>query len=123
MTNQIERTYAAKHETRSVNEIKVSVYYKKGGMNYFTSRPEERGYYFSITPQTRDRGFVSYTGFSGVKTCVLPVTRQSKKSFETAKSKFNDYINDYLKDFCDQNGYTIIDENNYTEKESEKRVY
>ena len=122
MINQIERTYAAKHETSSVNEIKVSVYYKKGGMNYFTSRNEERGYYFSITPQTRDRGFVSYTGFSGAKTCVLPVTRQSKKNFETAKSKFNDYINDYLKDFCDRYGYTIIDKNNYTEKESERRV-
>lgn len=122
MINQIERTYAAKHETSSVNEIKVSVYYKKGGMNYFTSRPEKRGYYFSITPQTRNGHFVTYTGFSGAKTCVLPVARQSKKSFETAKSKFNDYIDSYLKDFCNQNGYTIIDENNYTERESERRT-
>lgn len=122
MTNQIERTYAAKHEHSSVNEIKVSVYYNKGGINYFTSRNEQRGYYFSITPQTRERNFVTYAGFSGAKTCVLPVTRQSKKSFETAKSKFNDYIDSYLKDFCDENGYTIIDENNYIEKESERRV-
>lgn len=68
--------------------IKTEVYYNKGGMNYYTSRNEERGYYLSVCPVRRTQiGNViseSYTAFSGVKTLILPVKRQSDKAYNLA---------------------------------------
>ena len=73
-------------------ELKIQVYYDKGGMNYFTSRPEQRGYYASVTPvqvERRGNGIMveSYAAFSGVKMLVLPVQRQSPKAEKEAKEK------------------------------------
>ena len=73
-------------------ELKIQVYYDKGGMNYFTSRPEQRGYYASVTPvqvERRPGGIMveSYAAFSGVKMLVLPVQRQSPKAEAEAKEK------------------------------------
>lgn len=72
----------------SPKELKIEVYYNKGGMNYFTGRPEERGYYLSVSPVERSHsnGFTteSYTGFSGVKKLILPVARQSEKQYQAA---------------------------------------
>lgn len=68
--------------------IKTEVYYNKGGMNYFTSRNEERGYYLSVSPVRRSfsGNFVteSYTAFSGVKMLILPVKRQGEKAYKQA---------------------------------------
>jgi len=73
-------------------ELKIQVYYNKGGMNYFTSRPEARGYYVSVSPvQVERRGdgimVESYSAFSGVKMLVLPVQRQSPKAEAEARKK------------------------------------
>lgn len=73
-------------------ELKIQVYYDKGGMNYFTSRPEQRGYYASVTPvqvERRPGGIMveSYAAFSGVKMLVLPVQRQSPKAEAEARQK------------------------------------
>jgi hypothetical protein len=69
-------------------ELKIEVRYNKGGMNYFTSRNEERGYYLSVTPVERTKGdgytTESYVGFSGVKKLILPVARQSEKQYQAA---------------------------------------
>jgi len=68
--------------------IKTEVYYNKGGMNYFTSRNEERGYYLSISPvrRTYTGNIVTeiYTAFTGVKVLILPVKRQGDKSYNLA---------------------------------------
>jgi hypothetical protein len=71
-------------------ELKIQVYYDKGGMNYFTSRPEARGYYLSVSPvqvERRDNGIMveSYAAFSGIKALVLPVQRQSPKAEKQAE--------------------------------------
>lgn len=73
-------------------ELKIQVYYDKGGMNYFTSRPEQRGYYVSVSPvqvERRGNGIMveSYAAFSGVKMLVLPVQRQSPKAEAEAREK------------------------------------
>ena len=73
-------------------ELKIQVYYNKGGMNYFTSRPEQRGYYVSVSPvqvERRGNGIMveSYAAFSGVKMLVLPVQRQSPKAEAEAREK------------------------------------
>jgi len=68
--------------------IKTEVYYNKGGMNYFSGRTQERGYYLSVSPIEREeRGNViieSFTAYSGVKMLILPVKRQSDKAYQQA---------------------------------------
>ena len=71
-------------------ELKIQVYYDKGGMNYFTSRPEARGYYLSVSPVQVDRRenniiVESYAAFSGIRALILPVQRQSPKSEKQAE--------------------------------------
>jgi hypothetical protein len=75
-------------EGNKVNNIKVELYYSLGGMNYFTGRAEERGYYLSVTPVFKeDRGgcFIeSMTAFTGTKMLLLPVARKSAKAGKEA---------------------------------------
>lgn len=59
--------------------INVEVYYSKGGMNYFTSSVEKRGYYLSVQPITKSSNSVSFTAFTGVKQLVKEVGRFSPK--------------------------------------------
>ena len=115
--NRISRTRDITSNDRN-NKITTEIYYSKGGMNYFTSNNEKRGYYFSIIPEKHlENGLKTYTGFSGVKTCILEVTRKSKSAYEKAKAMFDKCENEYLQNFCNQKGYTLVDINNYVEKE------
>ena len=71
-------------------ELKIEIYYKKGGMNYFSGKPEERGYYLSVSPvqvERRPNGITteSYTAFSGIKALILRVNRQSPKAEKEAE--------------------------------------
>lgn len=102
-----------------INKITTEIYYDIGGMNYFTSEVEKRGYYFSITLEERSGGFRTYTGFSGVKTCILEVERKSKLAYEKAKAMLDNYENKYLKNFCNEKGYALVDINNYIEEETD----
>ncbi len=70
--------------------LEVSVYYHLGGMNYFSSRSEPRGYYLSVTPvkvTKHDGGYVSkqYTAFSGTKICLVEAKRFSQSAFMEAQ--------------------------------------
>lgn len=116
MINTMTRTYKAVGPR--VNVLEVDIHYEIGGMNYFTGRPSQRGYYFSITPYEGDGMFRSYRAFSGSKACVLPCKRQSRKRFEEACSMMGDLIDAYLPSWLEENGITIGDE--YTEKLSER---
>ena len=85
----------------STQELKIEVRYNKGGMNYFTSRSEERGYYLSVSPVTRTQGngYVSesYVGFSGVKKLILPVARQSEKQLQAAIAAAESHVEELKK--------------------------
>lgn len=85
--------------------LKVSLYYSTGGINYFTSRNEARGYYLSVSPvriEKRDYGNTIATSLmSGVKDLVLEVTRQSDKQMEIATSIACDRVKALL-DWCDR---------------------
>lgn len=76
--------------------LKIEFYYSMGGMNYFTSRTERRGYYLSVSPVEIGRdenGRIrseSYMGFSGIKECILEVKRKSKKSELEAEKHFSE---------------------------------
>lgn len=73
----------------SDKELKIEVYYDKGGMNYFNGKSEPRGYWLSMRQVERDRrenGVVieSYGMFSGAKTFLKEVKRFSQKTYEDA---------------------------------------
>lgn len=69
-------------------ELKINVYYNKGGQNYFTGRTEQRGYYLSVSPVKRERigNMITeqYTAFSGTKMLLKAVARQSVKAYDEA---------------------------------------
>ena len=73
----------------SNKELKIEVFYDKGGMNYFNSKNEPRGYWLSMRQVERDRrenGVVieSYGMFSGAKMFLLEVKKKSEKAYEQA---------------------------------------
>jgi len=72
----------------SSKELRIEVKYDIGGMNYFTGRPQERGYYLHVSPVNRSHSngitVESYEGFSGVKKLILPVKRQSNTQYTQA---------------------------------------
>ena len=73
----------------SNKELKIEVYYDKGGINYFNSKNEPRGYWLSMRQVERDRrenGVVieSYGMFSGAKMFLKEVKRYSQKTYEDA---------------------------------------
>ncbi len=106
MINEYTRKFMA--EGHDVNVVECSIYYSKGGMNYFTGRDEGRGYYFSISP-FYDRGNCrQYRGFSGAKTLVLPCDRQSKGRYQKAKSMMDDLVAAYLDGFCGDRGIRLL---------------
>lgn len=117
MINRISRTRDITSSDRN-NKITTEIYYDKGGMSAFTTDIKKRGYYFSIMPEKHsENGLKTYTGFSGVKTCILEVKRQSKSAYEKAKAMLDKCENEYLQNFCNQKDYTLVDINNYVEKE------
>jgi hypothetical protein len=70
-------------------ELKIEVYYDKGGINYFNSKNEPRGYWLSmrqVEVERQGRGIVieSYGMFSGAKIFLKEVKRYSQKTYEDA---------------------------------------
>lgn len=79
----IKRIPLVPTEKNRSNEIEVSVYYSKGGINYFTGKDERRGLYLSVTPQERTPTSVGYIGFSGIKRFVLEMKKFTPKKLES----------------------------------------
>ena len=73
-------------------DLKVEVYYEKGGYNMFTHEPERRGIYFSISPVKCEGICECYTVFSGSKICVKELNRKSDKSLNEVISKIDPII-------------------------------
>ena len=69
-----------KAKGENTNCIKVELYYQLGGFNCFTYKQEERGYVVGVSPIQKSRICEVYTGFSGVKECIVPCSRKSKSS-------------------------------------------
>lgn len=82
--DRITRLIPLKENAEKNTHLEIKVYYSLGGMNYFTSRAEERGYYISVTPVIKKGCWTTTTMFSGIKQCMIPCNRQSKKKAEQA---------------------------------------
>ena len=99
-----------KAEGPDCNALKCEVYYHLGGMSYFTYKTEQRGYYVSVSPVERKDGFESYVGFSGIKNCILPVNRQSKKAEETAIAMMDKAIRPLIDYVVNKRGIKLLEE-------------
>lgn len=102
-----ERKEYIKVDSDRPTHLVVSVYYSKGGMNFFVGRSEPRGIYFSVSPVTRteyeDGGASeSFTAFSGVKQHLKDMARFSQKEFDNfvLDSKIRE---DMIKHVCEKN--------------------
>lgn len=84
-------------------DLKVDVYYHKGGFNVFTNEPDRRGIYFSISPVKRDGIWESYTAFSGSKICVKELKRKSDKSLNEVVSKIEPIVEEVVRMY--ENGF------------------
>jgi hypothetical protein len=75
----------------SNKQLKIEIYYDKGGMNYFNGKNEPRGYWLSMRQVERkveDHGVVieSYGMFSGAKMFLNEVKKKSDKAYQLALS-------------------------------------
>jgi hypothetical protein len=101
-------------EGPKVNNIKVELYYSLGGMNYFTGRAEDRGYYLSVTPVFKeDRGgciMESMTAFTGTKMLLLPVARKSTKAGTQAFGLMKEKADTLIDFVCKEQGIKLLKE-------------
>lgn len=77
--------------TNPSTQLKIRLYYDKGGMNYFTSSTEPRGYKVSVTPvNLSECGRIETTAaFSGYKKTIKETKRYSQKTFDKLVDSFD----------------------------------
>lgn len=102
-----------KENPAKVTHLKIELYYSLGGMNYYTYRAENRGYYLSVMPVTRGisaGGFVSesYAVFTGIKQCVKEVKRKSAKAEIEAEKLATDAMKKLIDYVCKENKLVTI---------------
>lgn len=104
-----------KEKTINASHIKVEVYYSLGGYNYFTHKPEKRGYYISVTPVTysNKNGIITegFAAFTGEKLLLKEVTRQSKKAEAEAEEKAVSIMEKLIRIVCADNNLLLPEEN------------
>ena len=110
MKRLIRRIEIEKVNDVSTSYIEIELYYSKGGMNYFTGKVEQRGFYLSVMPVsigTSGAGFTtrSFTAFSGIKKMVLECARFNQKKFDEFTPSDAD-VNELLDYVKTKNGIT-----------------
>ena len=91
----ISKYYIPVENNSACNNLKVHLYYDKGGYNYFTVSSEKRGVWLSVSPVNRVEGdgysSESYTAFSGTKVFLQDFARWSKKveGYTVSQDKLN----------------------------------
>ena len=85
----------------ALNELKVSIRYDKGGINYFNGIPNKRGVYVHFHPVHRGNGFESCTCLSadkkesGFKIFVRELGRMSQKQMDDVAKRIEPMIGDF----------------------------
>lgn len=76
----MDKLLAVKENAGKITHIHVYTSYNKGGYNYFTYKPEKRGYSLHVQPEQRGNGCVSCCPMDGVKTFLVECGRKSKNA-------------------------------------------
>jgi hypothetical protein len=111
MNNRYDLTKTIKEipiEGKPNHYYKATLFYSKGGLNYFSYKNEDRGYYLSVkaVEQKKGEGYVveSYVLFNGVKSLVQTANRFSQKVLETlALANYDEAIAKFVKHIEDRN--------------------
>lgn len=82
--------------------IEVEVYYKLGGMNYFSGGVNKRGIYLSISPVNISGGMKSFTAFTGIATCIEELNRKSDKRIKYWGEKTQPFVDDIISAFLER---------------------
>ena len=96
-----------KENNQNATHLKIETYYSLGGMNYFTYKNEQRGYYLSVVPVERGNGMEGFIAFSGTKMLMLPVKRQSKKAEEEAEKLYETYLESLVNHVLEENNLEL----------------
>lgn len=94
--------------------IKTRLFYRKSGINWYSSQQEAGGYYLSVGPVERksQRGYVceSCVMFEGFKVVLVPAdSRRSKKLAAQAELKAEEQALFYAKKACEEKGWELED--------------
>lgn len=89
------------------NFIKVKTSYNLGGMNYWTGKPEKRGYYLVVMPVEKRGIMEGMTMFSGIKECIKEVKRQSAKAEAEADELVKYYEDKLIQYVLEKNGLQL----------------
>ena len=65
------------------NEVQISIYYSKGGMNWFSGASQLRGYYLGIAPVSRNGRTLTYKAFTGTRYLLEEASRFNRKHLES----------------------------------------
>lgn len=99
-------------EKEGLNELKISVDYAKGGVNYFNGRSEKRGIYVYFTPVYRSGGIqrsimLGGRKESGFKAFVRECGRMSQKQIDSVFERVEG-IKDKIAELYDKEAYQTI---------------
>lgn len=89
------------------NFIQLEVSYTLGGTNWFTGKPEPRGYYLHASPVLKANRVVTYQGFSGAKFLLLEVGRRSQKKEAQAALIAEGYVQKMIDHVCAYNNLEV----------------
>lgn len=104
-----KKYYAIKERTDRNNFIKVYFYYDLGGMNYFTGRVKQRGYYLSVVPVERGGNMEGFTAFTGICELLHECTRKSANAEKIAAERIPMVEKDLIAYICNKYGYILED--------------
>ena len=83
--------------------IRVSLYYDKGGMNYFSGSMVRRGIYLSVSPVaiSNSGGYktVRTVPTDGVRICLQELKRKSAKQLEIQKERIEAILTEIVDSF------------------------
>ena len=90
------KTYIERNDLKGATHLEVSVYYTKGGTNYFSGGTIPSGYYVSVTPVTKGNGTISFAMFTGRKRFLFETARYTDKQFARAVEMAKDYEDELI---------------------------
>ena len=90
------KNYIERSDLNGATHLEVSVYYTKGGANYFSGSTIPRGYYLSVTPVTKDTDTISFAMFTGYKKFLFATNRYTDKQFARAVEMAREYEDELI---------------------------
>jgi CobQ-like glutamine amidotransferase family enzyme len=87
--------------------IRIDFRYDLGGVNVFTYREKQRGYYITVFPVEKGDGVESFTAFTGASDLLQGCARKSAKAEKAALEKYPAYRKMMLDYIAKKYGYTV----------------